>query len=518
MNKLLISLAIFLSISYFTSAQSNSKEIKKIIETGQSDNQTMDHIDILANRIGGRLIGSNALVDAENWAIHEFKKWGIEVITEDVGEIQVGFNRGPWFGRMLDDEDGMTLHFATPAYTAGTKGVQVGHVVMEPTSQDEFNRMKGVLKGAWVLINGESQGWPTDCTAEGDAKRAKIISQNDSISKINNERRFYNWEHPDSPKELIPMIEEPALFYRQMVEAGVLGFIQSSPVPLRLLYDRKNAFNITWETLPTVPEIKLDEHQFAIIKQKVLERRTFFLEFDIRNHFSIGPVRYRNVIGVIRGSKYPDEYVMLGGHLDGYDIGTGAVDDANGAAVTMEAARLIALSGAKPKRTILFCLWTGEEYGLYGSKFFVENNKEKLAHISNYFNRDGGPTVANSITVPQAMYDDFVKVCAPILNVNPDFPFTVNKRTSEARPRPKTAGGSDHAYFAMEGVPTISFGSSDPKGYNFNYGEIWHTERDMYGKDIPEYLEHSALVNAVVALGLADLDHILSREGLYKEE
>lgn len=515
MNRILISLTLLLSIIFTASAQSESKVISKIIEIGQTDNTTMNHVDILSNRIGGRLIGSNALTDAENWAISQFEKWGLEVITEEVGEIGVGFNRGPWFGRMLDDQDGMTLHFATPSYTAGTKGVQIGHVVIEPKSQAEFDRMKKTIKGAWVLISGKSQGWPTDWSAEGDAHRAKIIAKNDSIAKINDLARRYNWEHPDSAKEMTPLIEEPALFYRQMVEAGALGFIQSAPVPLRLLYDRKNAYNITFDSLPTVPEIKLDEHQYSIIEQKVKERRTFYLEFDIRNHFSIGPVKYRNIIGVLRGSKYPDEYVMVGGHLDAYDIGTGAVDCGNGAAVALETARLLALSGAKPKRTILFCLWTGEEYGLYGSKYFVENHPDYLPKISNYFNRDGGPTVINSITVPPAMYDDFVKVCEPVLNMNPDFPFKVNKRLGDPRPRPTTAGGSDHAYFAMNGVPTLSFGTGDPKGYNFDYGEIWHTERDMYGKDIPEYLEHSSIVNAVVTYGLANLDHLLSRDGLY---
>lgn len=69
----------------------------------------------------------------------------------------------------------------------------------------------------------------------------------------------------------------------------------------------------------------------------------------------------------------------------------------------------------------------------------------------------------------------------------------------------------------MNGVPAISFRETDPKGYNFEYGEIWHTERDIFNKLIPEYMEHSAVVTAVVLYGLANLDHLLSREGLYKD-
>ena len=116
------------------------------------------------------------------------------------------------------------------------------------------------------------------------------------------------------------------------------------------------------------------------------------------------------------------------------------------------------------------------------------------------------------------MYNDFEKICEPLNDINPDFPFTLNKRTGEPRPRPTRAGGSDHAYFAMNGVPAISFGTADPKGYDFNYGEIWHTERDTYNKSIPEYQDHTSIVTAVVVYGLANLDHLLSRQGLYLEE
>jgi Zn-dependent M28 family amino/carboxypeptidase len=320
------------------------------------------------------------------------------------------------------------------------------------------------------------------------------------------------------PKQTLPLKEEPALFYKQMREAGILGIIQSSAVPIRALYDRKNVEQMTFETLPSTPDIKLDENQYVIIEKMVKERRYFQLEFDIRNHFKMGPVKYHNVIGIIRGTKYPDEYVMMGGHLDAFDVATGGVDDGSGISPAMEAARLIMASGGKPKRTILVCLWAGEEFGLLGSKSWVQKNKTKLDKISNYFNRDAGPTVANSLTVPDAMYDDYAKICEPLNSINPEFPFTLIKRTTPAGPKPTTAGGSDHAYFAINGVPTLSFGIPDVKGYDFNYGEIWHTERDTYNKSIPEYQNHTSVVTAVVVYGLANLDHVLSRQGLYVEE
>jgi Zn-dependent M28 family amino/carboxypeptidase len=183
----------------------------------------------------------------------------------------------------------------------------------------------------------------------------------------------------------------------------------------------------------------------------------------------------------------------------------------------MEAARLVAEAGGKPKRSILFCLWAAEEFGLLGSKAFVQSGKVDMKKISNYFNRDYTPFLSSGVTVPEAMYEDFVKVSKPLVGAHPEFTFKVQKRQGAPRPKPTTASGSDHAYFAMEGVPTIGFSLTDPKGYNFSYDEIWHTERDTYNKSIPEYQEHSATVTAIILYGLANLDHLLSRDGLYAE-
>lgn len=488
--RILLSAALFLAV---ITSNAQDKVVRNVLELGKSDNRTMQHDDFLANRIGGRPIGSHNLQDAEAWAAEQLRSWGLDVIIQEVGEINVGFSRGPWSGRMIGGSE-MNLHFVTPTYTAGTKGPQKGRVLIEPQSQDEFDRMKSALNGAWVLVGGTSNGFPFDWSAEADAQR-------DSLKQLDRKERK----------------EVPGLFYRDMVNAGVLGFIQAADLPMQAHYDRKGCYNITMDNLPSVCEIKLDRQQYDIIRKMVAERRDFQLEFNIRNNFFKGPVKYHNVIGVLKGSKYPDEYVLVGGHLDSYDVATGAVDDGNGVSVALEAARLLATSGAKPKRTIMFCLWTGEEYGLLGSKYFVENKTVPLEKISNYFNRDGGPLAAAGITVPEAMYEDIAKVCEPILSYTQDIPFSVSKRTGEPRPRPTSAGGSDHAYFAMNGVPTISFTERDVKGYNFNYREIWHTESDNYDKVYPDYMNHSAVVTAVVAYGIANLPHLLSREGLYKE-
>ena len=379
-----------------------SAAVKKIMEMAREDNRTMQHLDILCNRFGGRPIGSDAYENAAEWAMRCFREWGYEVEYEKAGELSVGFNRGGWWGRAMGEYT-ETLYFTTPSYTSGTKGPQRGHVVIEPRTWDEFNRMKGTLKGAWVLVGGTNSGWPLPHSAKDDSIRAEQQKEMAEIAKKNNEIRMKNRMNKTN-EPLLPMKEIPGLFYREMVEAGVLGFVQSSAVPIRALYDRPmiNDKSTTFDNLPEVCDIKLDENQFAVIKKMAQERREFWLEFDIRNHFKLGPIKYHNVVASIKGTQYPDEYVIISGHLDAFDVATGGVDCGTGIAPMMEAARLIALSGAKPKRTILFVGFAGEEFGLLGAKAFCETHKNKLGKIANLFNRDGGPTPPVGIAVSKA--------------------------------------------------------------------------------------------------------------------
>lgn len=465
-----------------------------IMEIGKKDNRTMQHLDILTNRIGGRLTGSDAYNNAAVWVYRLLKSWGLDVELQEAGSMPVGFNRGPWFGKMISDSI-MHLDFVTPSYTSGTKGVQRGHVVIEPKSYNEFKKIEKKLKGAWVLIDGLSYGMPVNYSEEADQKRQALRESNDS-KKIAN---------------------EPALFYKEMREAGILGIIQAAQPPLVAMSDSENMMKMTFDSLPNTPDIKLDETQYKLIRNKVENNEDVILEFDIRNYFKPGPVVYHNVIAQIKGTLYPDEYVMSGCHLDSYDSATGAVDCGSGVAPNLEMARLImAAGGNKPKRTIMFCFWAAEEYGLLGSLKWLEDNEDKWESISNYFNRDGGPIAASGLVVPENWYEDIKKCTAGLENYHPKIRFTVKK--SELPPQGRFfKGNSDHAYFGMFGIPNIYFENTDPLGYNFDYGEIWHTNRDLFNKSIAEYMEYTSVIQAVTIFNIANLDHLLPRNQLYTE-
>jgi len=457
-----ISYILFIFLFFTISAYAQKDPvIDRLINLGTTDNKVMEHMDFLTNRFGDRLLGSDNYNSACVWAVNTMRSWGMMAEMQEAGELPVGFNRGPWFGKMITPKD-LTLDFGTPAYTAGTKGRQKGRVVILPKTVAEFWTVRDSIKNAWVLIDGTNSGWPRD--RGGESELTKLIR-----------------------------------------EAGALGTIQLSTFPIRVLFNKVDS----WESLPTLPDIKLIDKQYNEIKDLVLKGEKVELEFDIRNYFRPGPIKYSNVIGWIPGTEHPDEYVILGGHLDGLAGATAAVDNASGATVALEAARLIMSAGGKPKRTVMVHLWAGEEFGLLGSAAWVKQNPDKLPHISAVFNRDGGTNCISGLAVPKAMMSDFQQVIKPFLGLNPKYPFELTERTRPLRKGGR--GGTDTFSFLQKDVPAFGFSTKGEQ----QYGRTWHTTLDTYNEVIPGYQEYSAMVTAISAYGIANLDHLLSREGLF---
>ena len=213
-------------------------------------------------------------------------------------------------------------------------------------------------------------------------------------------------------------------------------------------------------------------------------------------------------------TKKPDETIIISGHLDSFDAGTGAVDCGTGIGVVLGAAHLIAKSGVKPKRTIKFVAFAGEEFGLWGAQAYCKKHEKELGKIVNLFNRDGGPTACVGMNVPEAWYDDIKKIAEPMTNLW-DFEFKVEK----AAPRRKVTsmGGTDASVFAMKGIPCVELRNADINGYGFEYQEIWHTENDILNRSFQDYMEQAATATAIMTVGIATLDKALPREGVYEK-
>ena len=444
--------------------------LQKILDLGKNDNRVMTWLDIAANRFGGRYSGSDAYANAAAWALWQFKQWGCEAELDEAGEVPVGFNRGPWFGRMTKPVE-KALTFCTPTMTAGTKGVERGPVVIAPAKEEEVEAMRAKLKGAWALIPGESNGMARD------GRRNSQMS---------------------------PLV-------RKMAEAGCLGTIQMTKEPIRMLDGQV----LKWEDLPVLPDIKLTEKQYNEIKAYIDKGEAVELEFDIRNWFKMGPVKYHNVVAWIPGTTHPDEFVILGGHFDSYDSSTGAVDDGSGFTPGMEALRLIQAAGGRPKRTVMMILFAAEENGILGSQEWLKRHPEKQGKTMVMINRDGSPSAIVGVTVPPLWESAFAKIAAPLKTLHPQFPFELRvdeyPRTKAERPT-----GTDSSAFSMLGIPTLSVQTRS----DYVYSRAWHTLLDTYNEVVPytEHQKHSALVTAVLAYGLANLPAPLPREGVYLPE
>ena len=511
-------LAVALMSLAFTAANAQDmKAEKKIAELGASDNQTWNYLSTLTGRFGGRLLGSASYEDAAAWMLAEFKKLGIEAHLEEGGTVPVGFNRGPWFGKAMGAVN-EELHFATPSCTSGTPGRVRGHVVIEPQSDREFQAIKGKVKGAWVLVGGTNGGWPIWLNAKEDSIRDAIKAENNKIAEENQKlmmKARETGERPD-PSQLKKPQSRPGLYARELLEAGALGFIQSSELPIRALYDRPmmDDKTMTFDKLPNHADIKLEAAQYDKIFSAVKNKQFIELEFDIRNHFRVGPIKWHNVVATIPGTKHPEETIIISGHLDAFDAGTGAVDCGTGIGVVLGAAHLIAKSGVKPARTIKFVAFAGEEFGLWGAQAYCKKHEKELKNIVNLFNRDGGPTACTGINVPETWYDQVVKIAEPMKNLW-DFEFKVEK--SKPRRQPTSMGGTDASVFGMAGVPCVEMRNEDYKGYGFEYQEIWHTENDILNKSFQDYMEQAATATAIMTVGMATLDKRLPLDGVYQK-
>lgn len=213
--------------------------------------------------------------------------------------------------------------------------------------------------------------------------------------------------------------------------------------------------------------------------------------------FSSEPVEVYNTVAEIPGQEKPDEVVVLGAHLDSWDLGTGATDNGTGVSVVLEAARALQTLGLKPKRTIRFVLFSGEEQGLHGSRAYTEAHQAELAKVSAVLVHDSGTGRVDTIALggnAQA-YPVLTRALAPLRQM-----IGFNELSL------RTARGSDHASFSRSGVPGF-FCVLD----RATYSQTHHSQADTFDKVVREDLINGAQVMAGFAYSVAQLEELVPR-------
>jgi carboxypeptidase Q len=147
-----------------------------------------------------------------------------------------------------------------------------------------------------------------------------------------------------------------------MQKEGVVAILRDAGKPHDLL-----SMTGSWEFMSPIPTLFVAHEHVAMVQRLLARKIRVTMEVKAESRFVKGPVTVYNTVGEIKGSEKPDEIVLLGAHLDSWDLDTGTTDNGTGCMAVLEAARLIKHSGVAPKRTIRFVLFTGEEEGLIGS-------------------------------------------------------------------------------------------------------------------------------------------------------
>lgn len=231
------------------------------------------------------------------------------------------------------------------------------------------------------------------------------------------------------------------------------------------------------------------------------------MRLELTNHFYPEGTTVYNAIGEIRGSERPDEVVMLGGHFDSWAGATGATDNGAGSAVALEAMRLLAASGLKPRRTIRVALWGGEEEGLLGSRAYVaahfgtaEQPKADFSKLDAYINLDSGtgkPRGAGVFGPPAAA----ARVAAMMTGFRGWGFYGASATTG------RSLGGSDNGSFNRAGLPGIGLAQD-----RFDYGTYTHhTNFDTYERIFEPDMREAAVEEAALAYALANAPAMLPR-------
>lgn len=500
------------------------KTIKRILDEGMHRNQVMAHLTYLTQEIGPRLTGSTRLERANEWAAAKFREWGLSNVHLDKwGEVAARFDRGPSTGAVYlkrarrasegdqaaTDREGdfrkvRDLQFSTLAWTHGTDGPVRGRVVRMPESAEEFEAVRDQLRGAWVLRKAVITPGRTDMRGVGSSMSDRVLAKHAERTGAATADMGVRESDTDAFDALRAEL-------RPYLDAGVAGFVSSSRDDRVWTTSVRRWRETSAEDAPRDIEVSITLPDYDYINSRIADGEDVHLEFNLRHEFVTGPFAVYNTVADIPGTERPDEYVIVSGHLDSWDGpgSQGCTDNGTGSSVTLETARILIAAGARPKRTIRFILWTGEEQGLLGSRSYVERYASTLDKISAVFVDDGGTNSQGGLSCTDAMVDMLAAATAP---VNDKFfdsadgkPLRVNIRPSGSRMQ--QSGGSDHASFVARGVPGFFW---DEVG-RAEYGRGWHTQFDKLDLAIPEYLKQSATCSAVTAYNLACAPDLLPR-------
>lgn len=476
--------------------------IHRIKAEGLGNSQVMDTLSWLTDVHGPRLTNSPGMRAAADWAKQRMEEWGLSNV-----------HLAPWgpFGRGWENER-LSINMIAPrpfemlgypkAWTPGTDGPVTADVVrVALATEDDLKAAAGTLKGKIVLL-----GAPRDVELlwEGVARRFSPEELEEmQAAQVGGRGGRGRFGGPPAPGAVSPA--ERLAFLA--AEGAVAVFEPSSAAR------SDNGSILIGSGLPgrdgdgaAVPQIVLAVEHFNRIARILEKDIPVTVALNVQNRF-YDDVNSFNVMAELPGTDKRNEVVMLGAHFDSWHAGTGAVDNASGSAVMMEAMRILKASGLPLRRTVRLGLWTGEEQGLIGSRMYVTETfgdrttmRTTKAHetFAGYFNMDNGSGAIRGVYLQgndavAPIFDAWMK---PLRNLGMT---TLTIRNT---------GGTDHLAFDAVGLPGFQF-IQDPIEYG---ARTHHTNLDVYERAIPEDLIQNAIIVASFAYQAANREETFPRK------
>lgn len=427
---------------------------REIVENGRA----YADLEELCDDIGPRLTGSERLRQAQAWAMAKLRGYGAVNVREEAAEFPRAWTRGTSRARLLN-ANGQELRVAQMAWSPATNGAVRGEVaVLEAKSLADLKARIPQLAGKIVLVGRYPRPEP------GQDRGS-----------------FY--------RELMGAFAQ-ANFKASLVDAGKKGeLLGMSGGPSRPAQ---------------APTAYITSEHAALLKRLVARDRRPEVELELGGKLSDKPVTVHNVVGELRGSEKPEEVVIVGGHLDSWDLGTGATDNGTGCVSAIEALRAIKALDLKPRRTLRVVLFFGEEQGLLGSRAYVQAHEKELPNLQAVLINDmgsgritGWPSMGQEAWIPllgRAMAPANALGCKDITPVT-------------------TPADTDHWPFFQKGVPAFA-ATQDVLDY---FTATHHTQLDTFDHVVKADFLQGCQVMAITAWGFLQMPervpHAAPREG-----
>ncbi len=486
MKRFVFCALLFAPISVQAQSSVDTTGVGLLIAEAMERSEVMQNLQYLSDVIGPRLSGSPAMRRANDWVAERFRSLEIDVRLE-VYDFGVTWERGPMAVWLVAPFQRAVTAYSW-AWTEGTRGRALTGPVVEANlaTPESLAVYRDRVKGAWVMFTEPALVWnpdgPTPTAADSAARRAEL----DRRAALNRQLTADSSPAAVAARQQF-VIDRPYL----LKQAGALGTIVDGAKEHALVTMSGSPNRVS-----PLPNFVVSHEDYLMFDRLLTVGQRPTLEARIENRLGKSPMQQWNTVGEIRGTDLPGQVVILGAHLDSWDLAQGVTDNGASSMAVLEAARVIRKSGLTPKRTIRFILFSGEEQGLLGSRGYAAAHAAEADSIQAVLVLDNGTgrIIGQALQGRNQLEQLWKELLAPVAHLDADSVRQANK------------GGTDHLSFIPYGIPAFNFDQM-PRGYFHTH----HSQSDTFDKAVEGDLRQAAAVLAVTAYQLANLPTLLAR-------